>query len=96
MFELIALLAAGGAAIGGYVKSRSFVRRRMRYHDKVHKLSTPLIAGTAATIVAAPVVAVLPIVGAGAAILFGLGVGTGTRAGAKDVKDGVGGWLPDA
>ncbi|MGH7477401.1 MAG: hypothetical protein ACRELD_14130 [Longimicrobiales bacterium] len=96
MLELLALLAAGGAAIGGYSKSRSFVRRRLRYHDWVQKRSAPLVAGGAATLVAAPLVAVLPVVGAGAAILFGLGVGAGTRAGRNDARADSAGWLPDA
>ncbi|MGB1658180.1 MAG: hypothetical protein ACPHO4_12600, partial [Longimicrobiales bacterium] len=44
-------------------------------------------AGVGATIVAAPVVAVLPVVGAGTAIAIGAGIGTGVALGVKDSKE---------
>jgi hypothetical protein len=88
MLEILGLIAGGAAAVGGYLQTRSFVTRRLRYVDGVQKTTVPVIAGTAAAIVAAPVVALLPIIGAPAAILFGLGVGAGTKAGAKDIREG--------
>jgi hypothetical protein len=45
-----------------------------------------LIAGAAATAVAAPVVWVLPIIGAGTAIVFGIATAVGTRAGVKSIR----------
>jgi len=89
MFELIGLVVTGVAAIGGYVKTRSFVKRRLRYVDGVQKTAVPVIAGAAAAIVAAPVVAVLPFVGAPAAIMLGVGVGAGTHAGVRDIRTGA-------
>lgn len=89
MFEAIGLIVAGAAAVAGYVKSRSFVRRRLRYVDAVQKSAIPVVAGAAAAVVAAPVVAVLPIIGAPAAIALGVGVGAGTHAGAKDIRTGA-------
>ncbi len=89
MFELIGLAAAAVAAIGGYVKTKSFVFRRLRYVDSAKSSVAPVIAGAAAAIVAAPVVAILPIVGAGTAIALGVGVGAGTHAGVRDIKGGV-------
>jgi hypothetical protein len=86
MFELIALIAAGAASVTGYVKSRDFVQRRLRYVDAVQKRRTPWVAGTVATLAAAPVVTLLPIVGAGTAIAFGVAVGVGTRAGANRIR----------
>jgi len=86
MFELIGLLAAGTAAGFGYVKSRAFVSERLRYVDAAHKPSAPLLAGLAATAVAAPVVWLLPVVGTGTALAFGAAVGLGTRAGAKETE----------
>ena len=88
MFELIGLAVAGVAAVGGYVKTRSFVRKRLRYVDGVQKSSIPVIAGAAAAVVAAPVVALLPIVGAPAALALGAGVGLGTHAGVRDIRSG--------
>ncbi len=86
MFELLALLVAGGSAAAGYVKARRFVRRRLRFVDAVQKGTAPLVAGAAAAVAAAPVVWVLPVVGAGTALLFGVSVGAGVRAGARDVR----------
>ncbi len=88
MFEIIALGVAAAAAAGGYIKSRSFVRRRLRYVEAVQKISAPVLAGAVAAVIAAPVVALLPIVGASTAIALGLGVGVGTHAGARDIRDG--------
>ncbi len=86
MIGLIVLLVAGAATFFGFRQTRHFVRRRLRYVDSVHSLGAPWIAGTAAVLVAAPVVLVLPFVGAGTALLFGLGVGSGFAAGAKDIN----------
>ncbi len=88
MFGIITALVAGGAATGGYLKTREFVRRRMRYMEKVQSSSAPLVAGAVAAAVAAPVVAVLPLVGAGTALLFGGAVGLGARRGARDIREG--------
>jgi hypothetical protein len=86
MFELIGLVAAAGAAGAGYFRSRGFVERRLRYVDAVQSPAAPVIAGTAAVVVAAPVVWLLPIIGGGTAVLFGLAVGAGTRAGVRRIR----------
>jgi len=84
MFELIGTAAAIGAGIAGYVASKDFTKRRLRFVDAVHKAPVPLIAGIGAALVAAPVVWLLPIVGAGTAILLGAGVGLGVRSASKE------------
>lgn len=86
MLEIIGLGATVVATAVGYIQSRSFVRTKLRFVDAVQKASAPVIAGVGAAVVAAPVVAILPVVGAGTAILFGLGVGTGVAAGARDIR----------
>jgi hypothetical protein len=86
MLELLTLIAAGSAAGVGYVRSRSFVARRLRYVDAVQSPAAPIVAAVAATVVAAPVVWVVPLVGAGTAILFGAAVGAGTRAGVRRIR----------
>jgi hypothetical protein len=90
MFEmfagLIGLTAATGAAGFGYLRSKSFVAHRLRYVEAVQSPVAPLIAGAAATAVAAPVVWVLPIIGAGTAIVFGIATAVGTRAGVKSIR----------
>lgn len=87
MFELIALGVAGVAGAYGHIKSRWFVGQKLRYTNIVETPALGLWAGVAATVLAAPVVAVLPIVGAGTAIVIGAGVGTGVALGVKDSKE---------
>jgi hypothetical protein len=84
MFELIGAAAAAAAGIAGYVTSKDFTRRRLRFVDAVHTPVAPVVAGVGAALLAAPVVAILPIVGAGTAILVGAGVGLGVRSAQKD------------
>lgn len=84
---MIELIVGAAAAVGGFVKVRSFVKRRLRYVDAVQKPTTPVLAGAAATVAAAPLVALLPFIGAPAAIALGLGVGAGAHAGAKDIRE---------
>ena len=86
MLELIGLVATGAATAGGYIQSRGFVRRRLKYVDAVQRAGVPVIAGAAAAVAAAPVVAILPVVGAGTALLFGVGVGAGVAAGVRDLR----------
>lgn len=88
MIETLMLIGSGAAIVGGYLKSRQFVRRRLRYVDDVQKGTAPVVAGTVATLAAAPVAWLLPVVGAGAAVGFGVAVGLGTRAGARDIREG--------
>jgi len=87
MFGLIAAGIAGVTGVYGHIKSRNFVGQRLRYTKLVEKPLLGLWAGAAATIVAAPVVALLPIVGAGTAIAIGAGIGTGVALGVKDSKE---------
>ncbi len=81
---VIALLAAWL----GYGTARRFVRERLRYVDGALTTGAAIVAAVGATVVAWPVVWLLPLVGQGTAIAFGLAVGLGTRAGAHDVKSG--------
>ena len=77
---LLWLAVTAAALIGGFVLSRSFVRRRLRFVDAVQRPSAPLIAGAAAAIVALPVT-LLPIVTLGTAVAFGIGVAGGVASG---------------
>lgn len=86
MFELLALAAAAAAGVFGHTRSRAFVRERLRYTDLVERPFLGVAAGVGATLVAAPVVWALPIVGVGTALAFGAGVGTGVARGARDAR----------
>jgi len=89
MIGLIVMLVAGTATFFGYLGTRRFVRQRLRYVDAIHTGKAPWVAGTAAVLLAAPVVWVLPFIGAGTALLFGVGVGSGFAAGRRDVTGGM-------
>ena len=76
-------LLVGAAALGaGFVLTRGFVRRRLRYVDAIQKPAAPWIAGAVATAVALPITA-LPMITLGTAIAFGVGVAGGVASGRK-------------
>ena len=52
MFELLAIAIAGGVSFFGYVKTRKFVRERLRFVDGVQKPMAPVVAGSVATLAA--------------------------------------------
>jgi hypothetical protein len=83
MLQLLITLAAG---IIGFVVTRSFVRRRLRFVDAVHSPFAPFVAGAVATAVAWPA-ALLPFVTLTTALIFGLGAGLGTASGSRAVRD---------
>ncbi|HEX7121459.1 MAG TPA: hypothetical protein VF178_03740 [Gemmatimonadaceae bacterium] len=83
---LLGLTASTAAAVFGYTRSRRFVGDRLRYVDAVNHPATPFLAGAAATAVAIPVVALLPIVGAGTALVFGVSVGMGVASGRGEIR----------
>lgn len=86
MFAILGLLATAALAGFGYFQSRAFVSRRLAYVDAVHRGGAPFLAALGAAVVAMPVMALLPLVGGGTALLFGAGVGMGVSAGAKDTR----------
>lgn len=86
MLELILAAGTGAVTLFGYLKARHFVRERLRFVDAAHKPGTPVIAGAAAALAAAPVVWLLPFVGAPTALIFGIGVGWGVYHGSRDVR----------
>jgi len=86
--ELIPIAVAGAAGFFGHMKSRKFVRRRLRYTSWVEKPYLGIATGVAAAVLAAPIVGILPLVGVSTAMVFGAGVGTGVSMGAKDAREG--------
>jgi hypothetical protein len=86
---LLSLAIATLLAVTVHGATRRFVRDRLRYVDAVRKGMAPWLAGGAALLIAAPVMALLPIVGTGTAITVGLAVGMGVANGARDIKQGT-------
>jgi hypothetical protein len=81
MLQLLILIGAGAI---GFILARNFVRRRLRFVDAVQSRFAPLIAGTAAMLLAWPAV-LLPYVTLTTAIVFGIGIGLGTASGARAI-----------
>jgi hypothetical protein len=90
VFTIISMAIALAAAAFGYLQARSFVQGKLRFVDAVHHFAVPLLAGLAAMLIASPVVWLLPLIGKGTAILFGLGVGAGVSSGARDIRKRIG------
>jgi hypothetical protein len=86
MFFLLSFLVGTVLAMVGYAQARNFVTRRLRYVDAVHTAIAPFIAGVGAALLALPIVALIPYVGAGTALSFGIAVGAGVAAGSRDVR----------
>lgn len=85
MVELVILGVAAGIGVG-YVKVRRFVRNRLRFVDAVQTPAAPFAVGAVAALAAAPLVWLLPVVGAGTALVFGAGMGLAVSHGARDVR----------
>ena len=81
---------AGGAGLFGHVKSKDWVRRRLRYTSIVEKPAsvlglasggvTAVVVGAVGSVVPFLAVPLLP------AVIVGLGVGTGVAIGAKQAR----------
>lgn len=80
MFVTLGLVLAGTALVGGYVVTKNFVRRRLRFVEAVQRPSAPVIAGAIAAAALIPVT-LLPAVGVGTMIALGVGVAGGVASG---------------
>jgi len=89
MMFLLSLAIAMVLAISVHGATRRFVRDRLRYVESAQRALAPWLVGGAAAIVSAPVMWLLPIVGAGTAITVGIAVGMGVANGARDIKRGM-------
>ena len=88
--SMLGVAIAVGASMVGYWQARQFTQNKLRFVDGVHKMGVPLLAGLGAALVATPIVWILPLVSTGTALLFGLGVGLGVSAGAKEIRKRIG------
>lgn len=85
---MIELVIAGGLGIYGYMKSRKFVRERLRFVDVVHKPYAPVVGGGVVALAVAAVAAIpfIPWVAPVTAVLAGIGIGAGISHGSRDSK----------
>ena len=89
MVFLLSFLVSAVLAVVGYTQAPAFVHGRLRYVDAVHSWFAPIIAGVGAALLALPLVAILPFVGAGTALSFGISVAAGVMAGSPDVRNRI-------
>lgn len=96
MLTLITFLAALAITLVvtalGHKYTRDLISRKLRYVPAAQSPAAPFVAGIGATLVALPLAGLLPLVSAATAICFGLSVGLGAAAGARDVKGRLGGF----
>lgn len=86
MFALLGFALATAAALIGYTQARAFVSERLRYVDAAQSPFAPVLAGAGALLVGGLVAGLLPLVGGGTALAFGLSVGFGVVSGQRDVR----------
>ncbi|MEX2153759.1 MAG: hypothetical protein WD825_10515 [Gemmatimonadaceae bacterium] len=87
MFTLISIGISLVLTAFGYGVARKYVRDRLKYVDAVQTMKAPIIAGLVAWAIMMPLT-IVPFIGLGTAIVFGLSVGLGVRAGAQDIRVG--------
>ena len=80
---MIGLLVGAAALIGGYVTSRDFTRRKLRFVDVMHTRAAPWVAGAAVARITSPIT-ILPIITGGTVIALGAGVGLGVKSAQRD------------
>ncbi len=83
----VLMLVAGAA---GYIASRGFVQRRLRFVDAIRSPLAPIVAAAGAFLVAWPIAALVPLVTTVTAMIFAGGVGFGTISGARAVAQAEG------
>lgn len=83
---LSSVALAGAGTLFGYIKSRRFVRDRLRFVDAAQSRTAVLVAGGATMLLLAPIAILLPLVDAGTVLLVTLGVSAGVNAGRKDIR----------
>ncbi len=90
MLFLLGIFITFLITLAGFVVSQRFVENRLRYVDAVQRPYAPIVAGAIATAVAIPIFGILPLVGVGTAILFGVSVFAGVASGAREIRRRIG------
>ena len=83
---IITLAATFGIAALGFLQTREFVRKRLTYVDSALTAKAPIIAGVGAAALAVPIFWLLPFVGVGAALAFGVAVAAGVISGQRAIR----------
>ena len=86
MLALLGFAISTAAVIIGYTQARAFVAERLRYVDSAQSTFAPVLAAVGACVVGAVVAGLLPLIGAGTALAFGVSVGLGVATGQREVR----------
>ena len=88
IFSWVSAVITVVAGLSGFLLTRRFVARRLRFVDAIYNPAAPFIIAALAMLLAWPVSA-LPLVTATASALFGIGAGLGTMSGVKVLRRGT-------
>ena len=86
MIGLLSFALSAVAVIVGYTQARAFVSERLRYVDAAQSGFAPVLAALGACVVGALAAGLLPLIGGGTALAFGVSVGLGVASGQRDVR----------
>ncbi len=84
-FIWISSLITVVSGITGFLLTRRFVARRLRFVDAIYSPVAPFLIAALAMLIAWPISA-LPLVSATASAIFGIGAGLGTASGVKVLR----------
>ena len=85
IFGWVSTVITVAAGLTGFLMTRRFVSRRLRFVDAIYSPAAPFIIAAIAMLLAWPVSA-LPLVTATASALFGIGAGLGAISGVKALR----------
>jgi hypothetical protein len=85
MLALIGFALSTAAVIIGYTQARAFVER-LRYVDAAQSGYAPVLAAAGAFVVGGVLAGLLPLIGGGTALAFGISVGLGVATGQREVR----------
>jgi hypothetical protein len=88
LFAMVTVAITAIAGILGYVWTRRFVARRLRFVDAIYNPAAPFFIAALGMLVTWPV-SILPLVSATASAFFGIGAGLGTVSGVKALRRGT-------
>jgi hypothetical protein len=88
IFAIITVAITAVAGVFGFVLTRRFVARRLRFVDAIYNPAAPFFIAALAMLVSWPV-SILPLVSATASAFFGIGAGLGTASGVKALRKGT-------
>lgn len=88
IFAWITIAITAFAGLFGFIVTRRFVARRLRFVDAIYNPAAPFFIAALAMLLTWPI-SILPLVSATASAFFGIGAGLGTVSGVKALRRGT-------